>query len=98
MSSHFRSNDYQPALVPFLSRPGFIDEIDSMSGEMWDSWDPFESFDGMLPEADIYEDKGDLDLEMESLGISKADLAINPEEDCQTSGFQGRVVTEGSRA
>jgi len=81
MSLIIRSNGGQRALVPFLSAPSVFDEIDTLTREMWDSWNPIASAESLLPQTDMYEEKGQLVMKTELPGVDKEDLDITLEGD-----------------
>jgi HSP20 family protein len=81
MSLILRSNGGQRALVPFFNAPSLLDEIDVLTREMWDSWEPFTSTGSLLPQTDMYEEKGDLVMKAELPGISEKELDITLEGD-----------------
>jgi HSP20 family protein len=81
MSLILRSNDGQRALVPFFRAPSLLDEIDALTGETWDSWNPFKYVGNLLPQTDLYEEKGNLVMKAELPGISEKELDITLEGD-----------------
>ena len=81
MSIILRSDGGQRTLVPFFGESRLLDEIDALTRDMWDSWMPFTSGGNMVPQTDIYEDKGELVVKMELPGISNEDLDVTLESD-----------------
>lgn len=80
MSLIIRGNGGHRALVPFFSAPSLLDEIDVLTREMWDSWKPFTSSGGLLPQTDMYEEKDQLVVKAELPGIDKEGLDITLED------------------
>ena len=76
-----RRNGEEGALVPFYHPFGILDEMDKLAREMWNSWKPISSEDILVPEADIYEENGQLVVKTELPGIDKKDLAVTLEGD-----------------
>lgn len=81
MSLILKSNGGQRALVPFYTVPGLLEEIDTFTREMWDSWKPFMANGSILPKTDIYEEKGELVMKTELPGIGREDLDITLQGD-----------------
>jgi HSP20 family protein len=73
-----RKNGGETALVPFYHPWSLLDEFDTLA---WDTWKPFELDFGLVPQTDIYEEKGELVMKTELPGISTKDLDISLEGD-----------------
>lgn len=72
------------ALIPFFVPLSAFEVRDRLSRETWDSWRPFTDDDGVLPQTDIYEEKGQLVMKTELPGIDKNDLDVTLEGDTLT--------------
>ena len=81
MAVIIRRNGGERALVPFYRPLSLLDEMDSFTREMWDSWKPFTFDHSLVPHADLYEEKGELVMKTELPGIDKKDLDITLEGD-----------------
>jgi HSP20 family protein len=71
-----------PYLSPFYRSTSFLDEIDRLAREAWDS--PVLYRSAHAPRTDIYEEKGELVLKTELPGISKSGIDISLEGDVLT--------------
>jgi len=76
-----RRNGGQEALVPFYRPLSLFEDIDTLTRRLWDSWQPFEVEDKLLPQTDMYEENGRLVLKTELPGVNKEDLDITLEGD-----------------
>ncbi len=85
MNLIIRTNGAQRlALVPFLTPMSTFEVRDRLSRETWDSWRPFTEADGVVPQTDIYEEKGQLVMKTELPGMHKEDLDVTLEGDTLT--------------
>ncbi len=94
----------EKALVPFFRPLTTFDVLDSLAGEIWDSWRPFSWEDRLLPGTDMFEEKGHLVMKTELPGIDKKDLEIILEGDTLTvkaekkeEGKKGAAHKNGER-
>ena len=81
MNIVLRKDGGERALVPFYRPLSLLDEMDRITREMWDAWRPFTLEHSLVPQADIYEEKGQLVMKTELPGIDKEDLDITLEGD-----------------
>ncbi len=76
-----RRNGGRGALIPYYSPMSLLGEVEELANELWDSWRPFGPGFSLVPETDIYEEKGNLIMKTELPGIKKEDLDITLEGD-----------------
>jgi len=76
-----RGNGGDRAMLPYYRPISTLEVLDRISREVWDSWRPFALGDGLVPKADVYEEKGQLVVRTELPGIDKKDLDITLEGD-----------------
>ena len=74
-----RRNGDQQALIPFYRPWSLLDEIDTLTKEMWEKSLIRES--SLLPHTDMYEEKDQLVIKTELPGIDQKDLDITIEGD-----------------
>ena len=84
MNLFIRTNGGQRALMPFFVPINTFEVRDRLSRETWDSWRPFTEADGVVPQTDIYEERGQLVMKTELPGIGKDDLDVTLEGDTLT--------------
>ena len=84
MAIILRRNGGERALVPFYRPLSLVDEIDTLTREMWDAWRPFTTEQSLVPHTDIYEEKNDLVMKTELPGIDQKDVDITLEGDSLT--------------
>ncbi len=92
MSLIIRRNGGERALVPLFSSPNMLEEFDALARKAWDYW-PFSLGESVVPETDIYEEKGELVVKMELPGIDKENLDITLEGDKLTIKAEKREET-----
>jgi HSP20 family protein len=68
-------------MEPFSSPMSLLDEIERLSREMWDSWQPMSALTSLVPSLDMYQDKDKLVIKTELPGVKKKDLDIGLEGD-----------------
>ncbi len=81
MNIILRKGDTEKALVSFYRPWDLLDEVDTLAGEMWDTWQPFTLGHSLVPRTDMYEEKDRLVMKTELPGINKKDLDISLEGD-----------------
>ena len=69
------------SLIPLFVPLSPFEVRDRLSKETWDAWRPFTENDGVLPQTDIYEERGQLVMKTELPGIDKEDLEVTLEGD-----------------
>ncbi len=74
-------NNRVEALAQLCHPMSLVDEIEELAQGIWNSWKPFATYTGLVPHADIYEEKGQLVLNAELPGIKKEDLDVTLEGD-----------------
>jgi HSP20 family protein len=79
-----RKNSGEGGLMPLYRPLTTFDVWDTLSRELWDSWRPFDFGDSLVPDTDIYEEKGELVMKTELPGIDKKDVEITLEGDTLT--------------
>ena len=81
MNIILRRNGGERALVPFYRPWGLLNEMDTLTRDIWDAWRPFRFDHSMVPHTDIYEEKDQLVMKIELPGIDQKDLDITLEGD-----------------
>ena len=79
-----RRNPSLALTLPFYRPMSLFDEIDRLTGDMWESWTPAVCCDDMLPRMDMYEEKDELVMRAELPGIQKENVDISVENDVLT--------------
>ena len=81
MAIVLRRNGGESALVPFYRPFGLFRDIDELTRDMWNAWEPFTIEQSLMPHTDMYEDKNELVMKTELPGIDQKDLDITLEGD-----------------
>lgn len=80
-----RSPSLALTVVEPLYRPArFLDDVENMARELWESWEPFTFHTSLTPRMDITEEKDTLVTRAELPGIGKENLDINLKGDMLT--------------
>ena len=70
--------------MPFYRPMGLLDEIDQLTRDFWTSWEPGFFGTTMVPNTNVYEEKGQLVVKTELPGITEKDLEVTLEGDVLT--------------
>ena len=69
---------------PFYRPISLLEDIDRLASELWASWQPGFPGTTLVPDTDMYEEKGHLVIKTELPGITEKDLEITVEGDTLT--------------
>jgi HSP20 family protein len=69
---------------PFYRPLGLLEGIDELARDLWASWQPGLLGTTLAPHIDMYEEKGQLVVQMELPGITEKDLEVTLEDDVLT--------------
>ena len=95
MSIVLWKNGEETDVIPFYRPLGLFNVWDTLAEEIWDTWMPIAFEDNMVPQTDMYEEKGELVMKTELPGIGEKDVDITLEGDILTIKAEKREeVTE----
>ncbi|MBI2860042.1 MAG: Hsp20/alpha crystallin family protein [Chloroflexi bacterium] len=65
----------------FYPARNFLEDIDRVARDMWETWQPTACPTGLVPRIDMYEDKDVLTISMDLPGVKKEDITLSIEGD-----------------
>ena len=81
MAVIIKRNGGRSALVPYYRPWSMLRDLEDLYSSMWDSWRPSELAQGLAPQMDVFEEKGNLVVKTELPGIDSKDLDVKFEGD-----------------